>query len=925
MRLSLLPSFPATLASVFLLLRSSSTSCANGLTLNLQSGKSALGVVQNLKRKASDNAITAMLPGNTTILFPVTTSVNVREGGAMYIAGSSENGATVNLLVNGELETCTGSISDTINGKVYQFSTNTDGSITTTVTLWDAFPGEEEPEVVDELQKELDITTNVASSKQVSIDVMVPWTYRAECAHSNLDANCATTEQTAQKMMDLAELAVQETNTAYTSSGINAQLLLVHAYREDKSYVETSNSNTLNHLRTNNDGYMDGVHAKRIKYGADIVAMIGSICCGIGYLGPSSNIMFSVSAYSTATGYYTFGHEIGHNFGCNHDRGAKNACDSTDYRFGYKNPNSEFRSILAYPCSYPFCDGTVGSASCPRVQMFSNNKFKYQNKIIGDDENNNARRIIEKITTVAAYYPHVVQTKSPTTSPTTTSPTLSPVDSPNPSSLNTSPPTISPTPMIVNLLTNPGFEDGIGAWSAHGPCSISIQSSEVRSGSNAAAISGRTKKFSGITQFLVENALESGMSYVLSAWIKLQNASNDNVSAHLKIIDDNGTSYRRIGLVTEAYNDTWTEIGGKFILSFKEPVTEISIYWAGPEIDVEFYLDDAYLAPILSVVPTSSNPTESPTKTPIVKPSTTSSSLPSVSPSKPNEPSPPTTPVSGFLKWRIWASREMLERPDVYWYLREIKLYSSSDCTGTYNNHGIAIDSRNLGAGYLPKFAFNNDNSNFWAGYPDVDGLYWIGMDFDPERLQIGCVSFKDNKNYGVTEMRVDGWDEKLNSWKTIAEGKGHVSGTTQYVPIPLIQTIAPTSEPSEAPSSIPSDISSKPSTVPSSFPSNSSSEPSTIPSSMPSNSSLGPSTAPSSMPSNSSSGPSEAPSSMPSNSSSEPSKVPSSALPSVSSSPSSVPTDSQPLEQYTPERTDWSTFNNKAVLEHSKKHGPLT
>jgi len=230
----------------------------------------------------------------------------------------------------------------------------------------------------------------------------------------------------------LAKLAIEETNIAYANSGITVMVLLVHADGED-SYIETSNSNTLYALKGQTDGDMDGVHRKRLQYGADIVAMIGSVCCGIGYVGPSPSYMFSVSYYGYATGYYTFGHEIGHNLGCYHNRnvisnGGTN-CDSSDHQFGYQDPQARFRSILAYGCNNsPYCDGTT-KGYCNRVQMFSNSMDnRYNNMIIGDSNNDNTRRINDVSANVAKYF-YVIPTVSPVpTSP----PTVSPVPTSSP-------------------------------------------------------------------------------------------------------------------------------------------------------------------------------------------------------------------------------------------------------------------------------------------------------------------------------------------------------------------------------------------------------------------------------------------------------------------------------------------------------------
>ena len=130
---------------------------------------------------------------------------------------------------------------------------------------------------------------------------------------------CTLTDQTEANIRGTIALAVAETNTAYDRSGVLIELRLVHAYL-DADYVEPSFSSSLSQLRSKTDGKLDSVHAKRDQYEADIVALIidDPQYCGIAYLGPSESLMFSVTAWNCATGYYSFGHEIGHNMVCVH-------------------------------------------------------------------------------------------------------------------------------------------------------------------------------------------------------------------------------------------------------------------------------------------------------------------------------------------------------------------------------------------------------------------------------------------------------------------------------------------------------------------------------------------------------------------------------------------------------------------------------
>ena len=106
------------------------------------------------------------------------------------------------------------------------------------------------------------------------IDVLVVYTPAAK------NAEGGTTN-----MNDLITLAVAETNASYGNSGVAPRLNLVHA--EEIAYTESgSYSLDLDRLRGTSDGYMDGVHALRDAYRADVVVLLDDDpqICGVAYL-----------------------------------------------------------------------------------------------------------------------------------------------------------------------------------------------------------------------------------------------------------------------------------------------------------------------------------------------------------------------------------------------------------------------------------------------------------------------------------------------------------------------------------------------------------------------------------------------------------------------------------------------------------------
>ena len=155
-----------------------------------------------------------------------------------------------------------------------------------------------------------------------------------------------------------------------------------------------------------------------------MVALILASGSGIAYVNSSAGSAFSTTNYSYISGH-TFAHELGHNWGCYHNR--SNSGTQVAYAHGYQDPNKQFRSILSYPCS---------GANCPRVNWYSNDVVNYNGQPIGDAANDCARKINERRNTVANFRQAVnaVPTAAPVTpAPVTPAPvTPAPIAGTNP-------------------------------------------------------------------------------------------------------------------------------------------------------------------------------------------------------------------------------------------------------------------------------------------------------------------------------------------------------------------------------------------------------------------------------------------------------------------------------------------------------------
>src|SRR3974377_1061409 len=76
-----------------------------------------------------------------------------------------------------------------------------------------------------------------------------------------------------------------------------------------------------------------------------------------------------------------------------------------------------------------------------------------------------------------------------------------------------------------NVLQNPGFETGnTTGWAAFGPTTISVETTQVHSGTYAAQVQNRTATWNGISQSLV-GLITPGQLYNFSGWVRLPSGS----------------------------------------------------------------------------------------------------------------------------------------------------------------------------------------------------------------------------------------------------------------------------------------------------------------------------------------------------------------------------------------------------------------
>jgi GH35 family endo-1,4-beta-xylanase len=140
-----------------------------------------------------------------------------------------------------------------------------------------------------------------------------------------------------------------------------------------------------------------------------------------------------------------------------------------------------------------------------------------------------------------------------------------------------------------NLITNPGFESGATGWVGSG-CTFSTSTSVYHQGGRSGYATSRTATWNSILQSMNGKMLP-GKTYLISGWMKVEGVSSSGINVTVGKTDGSGTNYTWVAWAT-VYDNNWAYLSGTYTVSVTGTLTDIFVYFEGPDPNVNFYVDD---------------------------------------------------------------------------------------------------------------------------------------------------------------------------------------------------------------------------------------------------------------------------------------------------------------------------------------------
>lgn len=208
------------------------------------------------------------------------------------------------------------------------------------------------------------------------------------------EAKFAGVERTSTQMETEIIAAYQQANDGLAASGVRFTIRVVRV--EQVAYDGEDGpdaSHDVLYDLANNENFGSDVHAIRDRHGADLVQLVGLYddVCVIGFTMNVPTTAFDIYGISVVSmnclSNLSHIHEIGHNFGANHDR--ENALSVNNYGYAYRE-----------------CDGEAyetGCSAAPMVNVFSTPFKMYDDRPQGTHEENNVRVLNEATDTIVNF------------------------------------------------------------------------------------------------------------------------------------------------------------------------------------------------------------------------------------------------------------------------------------------------------------------------------------------------------------------------------------------------------------------------------------------------------------------------------------------------------------------------------------------
>lgn len=148
--------------------------------------------------------------------------------------------------------------------------------------------------------------------------------------------------------------------------------------------------------------------------------------------------------------------------------------------------------------------------------------------------------------------------------------------------------------LVITRMFTPNGDLESGAttgWNAAGS-QIAVTTDEAFAGTQSLHVSGRTANWNSAQYNLLTSGMEAGKTYDISAWVKIEGGTADNIKMTVELVDEDDATEQYMTIARSADTLTWVKLSSRYTYAPGGEATTFKVYFEADGATSSYYIDN---------------------------------------------------------------------------------------------------------------------------------------------------------------------------------------------------------------------------------------------------------------------------------------------------------------------------------------------
>lgn|GEM_PF-2252689 len=159
--------------------------------------------------------------------------------------------------------------------------------------------------------------------------------------------------------------------------------------------------------------------------------------------------------------------------------------------------------------------------------------------------------------------------------------------------------------LIIQRMFTPNgdLESGNATGWVGAGAQIAVTAAESISGTQSLHVTGRTANWNSAQYDLLASGMEAGQTYDISAWVKIEGDTADNIKMTVELVDEDDLTNQYMTIAQSADTLTWVRLSSRYTYAPGGPATTFKVYFEADGATSSYYIDNLVITEASEINP----------------------------------------------------------------------------------------------------------------------------------------------------------------------------------------------------------------------------------------------------------------------------------------------------------------------------------